>query len=85
MKEYYEEMTDDEQLAMALQMSLQSDSQAMETDGGGPGTSQQANAEAQEDTEFEELAENREFLKVQPFKLILLRINCFVTHTGGVK
>lgn len=61
----FDDMTDEEQLAMALHMSLQSDSQAMETedvDGEQqPGTSQEANSEAQE---FDELAENREFLQV---------------------
>ena len=65
-KEYLDEMTDDEQLAMALQMSLQADGQAMETDdvdtGGQPGTSQQAEAESEENAE--ELAKNREFLQV---------------------
>ena len=33
MKEHLDHMTDDEQLAMALQMSLQCESQDMETDG----------------------------------------------------
>lgn len=67
-KEYYDEMTDEEQLAMALQMSMQSDAQAMETDNTDaeqqPSTSQEANSESQENAEFEELAENREFLQV---------------------
>ena len=56
-------MTDEEQLAMALQMSLQSESRAMETDDVNaeqqPGTSQAENNE-----EFDELAQNREFLQV---------------------
>ena len=66
----YDDMTDEEQLAMALQMSMQSDAQAMETDGVDaeqqPGTSQEANSESQENAEFDELAENREFLQVFP-------------------
>ena len=61
-------MTDEEQLAMALQMSMQSDAQAMETDNidaeQQPGASEEANSESQENAEFEELAENREFLQV---------------------
>ena len=65
-KEYLDEMTDDEQLAMALQMSLQAGGQAMETDdvdtGEQPGTSQQADAESEENAE--QLAKNREFLQV---------------------
>lgn len=67
-KEYLDSMTDEEQLAMALQMSMQSDAQAMETDDVDtveqPGTSQEGNSESQENAEFEELAENREFLQV---------------------
>ena len=61
----YDDMTDEEQLAMALQMSMQSDAQAMETDNVDAeqqsGTSQEVN---EENAEFEELAENREFLQV---------------------
>lgn len=70
-KEYLDDMTDEEQLAMALQMSLQSDAQAMETDstdaGQQPGTSQEANSESLGNSEIEQLAENREFLQVQCF------------------
>jgi len=63
-KEYLDDMTDEEQLAMALQMSLQAESQEMETDDidtGGPGPSQDANSESQE---FDKLAEDPEFLEV---------------------
>lgn len=64
----FDDMTDEEQLAMALQMSLQSEAQAMETDdvdaGQQPSTSQAGNNEAQENAEFDELAQNREFLQV---------------------
>ena len=66
-KGYYDDMTDEEQLAMALQMSLQAESQDMETDGNTveePSTSQEASGESQENAEFDELAENREFLQV---------------------
>ena len=82
MKESYEDMTDEEQLALALQMSLQADAQAMETDDVDaeqqPGTSQEANSEFQENAEFDELAENREFLQVfslhlnKPFVIIII-------------
>lgn len=67
-KDGYDDLTDEQQLAMALQMSLQAESQAMETDDidtdQQPGTSQEANTESQENAEFDALAENREFLQV---------------------
>lgn len=66
-QECFDDMTDEEQLAMALQMSLQSEAQAMETDdvdgGQQPSTSKEENNEAQENAEFDELAQNREFLQ----------------------
>ena len=69
LKECFDDMTDEEQLAMALQMSLQSEAQAMETDDVDGGqqpstTSKEENNEAQENAEFDELAQNREFLQV---------------------
>lgn len=72
-KEYLN-MTDEEQLAMALQMSLQAESQDMETDdidAGEPGPSQEANSESRE---FEELAEDPEFLEVFFQWLVLIKL-----------
>ena len=81
LKECFDDMTDEEQLAMALQMSLQSEAQAMETDdvdaGQQPSTSKEENNEAQENAEFDELAQNREFLQVWLANWSLLLQNIF--------
>jgi len=61
-------MTDEEQLALALQMSMQTDIQEMETDSAAATTSAQETANeaaSQENTDFDELAENQEFLEVR--------------------
>ena len=78
-------MTDEEQLALALQMSMQADVQEMETDSAAMSTSAQASSEpTQENAEFDELAENQEFLEVWLLNMFCICIVFFV-YSGSVK
>ncbi|XP_065919582.1 26S proteasome non-ATPase regulatory subunit 4-like [Dysidea avara] len=65
-QDFSDNMTDEEQLALALEMSMQGDVQEMETDSAGASSSAQKTTSepaSQENPEFDELAENQEFLE----------------------
>ena len=81
-------MTDEEQLALALEMSMQGDVQEMETDSAGASSSAQKTTSepaSQENPEFDELAENQEFLEVCVLQKNVLYFYVCCLFLGSIK